>query len=211
MERFEPFGLCGFSSWGRVGVVINAATWGVPFWHLSHIAVAARHPDRPELLLCESTTLADSPCIIQGRRVAGVQWHPIAERIRAYKGLVWYYRPRSPLYHDEAARLSEFLAGMTGRHYDTPGALGARDWLLAALVRWGRPADLSSLFCSELCAAAGQMLDRFPPGDNASGFSPNRLARKAVICWKSHRRPVAIKRRPCPCPPVPRPQPTAPQ
>lgn len=198
MKPFSPGDLIGFSSWTLDGVAINCASLGLPLWDLSHIGIVARHPDHPWPLLCESTSLYREPCVVQSKILDGVQWHKISERIRGYRGLVWHYRLKVPLDRYESADLAAFLVEMTGRGYDALGALGARDTLLAALVRLGRAEDLISLFCSELCAAAGRAMGRFPHVRNASGYSPNRLARKAVCCWATHQRPLWIKRRPCP-------------
>lgn len=198
LSSFQCFDLIGFSSWSRLGVAINLFSLGVPLYHLSHIAVVARHPKVNKLLLCESTTQYRRPCFIQGRVVDGVQWHEIGPRIRSYRGLVYRYRLREPLTPEQEGKLSEFLAGMTGRGYDALGALGARDTLLGALVRIGKKEDLTSLFCSELCISAGEAIEVFPKKCNASGFSPNRSVRKAVCCWRTHHRPDWVKRLPCP-------------
>lgn len=196
--RFEPMDLIGFSSWSGCGVAINLCSLGIPFYHLSHVGIVARHPDHPWPLLCESTNLYRKPCMVQDKLVDGVQWHKIGPRIRSYKGLVYHYQVRVPLTPGQQSMLSQFLKDMTGRSYDAFGALGARDTLLGWLARRGKVADLVSLFCSELVAAAGRKCGVYPQSINASGFSPNRIIRKSVLCWKTHFRPRWIKR--CPCP-----------
>ena len=54
--------IIGFSgdSWMSAG--INMATYGIPFWSLSHVGIVGEHDG--ELLLFESTELNKLPCAI---------------------------------------------------------------------------------------------------------------------------------------------------
>jgi len=200
-KRFLPGDWIGFSSWSLrppLGVAINLFTWGVPFWGLSHIAVVTRHPDHPWPLLFEATTRVDEPCVVQGYRMDGAQYHKIERRIATYRGLVWHYPLALPLCPGEVRRLAEFCDGLKGRSYDAIGAVGARDTLSGRLARRGVPEDLTSLFCSEVAVACDKISGRAPLEEVSSVYSPNRATRRAVWWWRSHLRPTWVKRWPCP-------------
>lgn len=173
-EYVKPGDLIGFSghSWQSAG--INLATYGIPFWNISHVAILGEVGGR--LLLFESTTMAGAPCVIQGKEVSGTQAHWITPRVEAYRGKVWHYPLYRPLYRVEAARLTGFLLTYVGRDYDAIGAFRCGgigwSWLESRL----HPADLSSLFCSEYCAAAHARVGILQT-DHVSRWNPNRLLR----------------------------------
>jgi len=89
---------------------------------------------------------------------------------------VWHYPFYRPLYPFESKRLSEFLLEYLGKDYDAIGAFRAGgigwSWLESKLRRQ----DLTSLFCSEYCAAAHAHVGVFRT-DHVSRWSPNRLVR----------------------------------
>jgi len=194
---FKPMDIIGFSSCSGHGVGINLFSLGIPFYHCSHVAVVAFHPDHPWPLLCESTTLYPEPCVVQGKVLDGVQWHKIIPRIASYRGMVYHYRLREKLSPSAESQLSQFLVSITGREYDTWGALGARNTLLGALVRRGHKTDLSSLFCSEVVMSAGQKIGIYPKHALSSGYSPNQVIRRSVCEWRTHHRARWVKRYPC--------------
>ncbi len=166
--------IIGFSGDSWLSAGISVATLGIPFWDLSHVGIVGEHEG--ELLLFESTTLNDSPCVIQGRSVSGVQSHRIDECVRAYRGKAWLYPLYRPLYLQESKRLSAFLIEHLGRNYDTIGAFRSGGKVFSWIESLLRRQDFSSLFCSELCAAAFQCTGILPT-DNASRWNPNRLVR----------------------------------
>jgi len=166
--------IIGFSGDNWLSAGISVATLGIPFWDLSHVGIIGEH--KGELLLFESTTLNDSPCVIQKERVRGAQAHRIDDRVQAYRGKVWLYPVYRPLYAYEGNRLSEFLIEHLGRDYDAIGAFRSGGNVFSWIESLLRRQDLSSLFCSELCAAAFQCTGILPT-DNASRWNPNRLVR----------------------------------
>jgi hypothetical protein len=166
--------IIGFSgdSWMSFG--ISVATLGIPFWDLSHVGIIGEHEG--ELLLFESTTLSDLACVIQEKRVSGVQAHRMDDRVQAYRGKAWLYPVYRSLYPPESKRLSSFLTKHIGKDYDTIGAVRSGGKVCSWIESLLRRQDLSSLFCSELCAAAFQCTGILPT-DNASRWNPNRLVR----------------------------------
>ena len=166
--------ILGFSGDSWLSVGINLATYGIPFWSLSHVGILGEH--NGELLLFESTGLNDLPCAIQGRRVSGTQAHRLDECIETYNGKVWHYPLCRPLCQFENRKLSTFLHEHLDKDYDAIGAFRAAgvgwSWLESKL----RPQDLSSLFCSEYCASAHAHVGLFRT-DHVSRWSPNRLVR----------------------------------
>ena len=166
--------LVGFSGGGWLSAAINIATYGLPFFGLSHIGIIGSHEG--ELLLFESTSLSRLPCLIQGKPVFGTQAHRLDDRVKVYKGKVWLYPLVTRLYDFESERLSKFLTAFIGKNYDAIGAFRAGgigwSWLESKLRR----ENLESLFCSEYCAAAHANIGIFRT-DNVSRWSPNRLAR----------------------------------
>jgi len=166
--------IIGFSGDSWLSVGINLATYGIPFWSLSHVGIVGEHDG--ELLLFESTSLSELSCAIQRKPVWGTQAHRLDECVQAYGGKVWHYPLYRPLYPFESKRLSAFLLEYIGKDYDAIGAFRAGgigwSWLESKLRRQ----DLSSLFCSEYCAAAHARVGVFRT-DHAGRWSPNRLVR----------------------------------
>lgn len=177
---FEPGDLIGFSSCSALGVGINLATLGVPFYGLSHVGIIAPSPTLDgRLMLFESTMLAEKPCEIQGKRVEGVQAHRPAERMASYRGKLWHYPLRWTLPDHLASRLGMACEGWLGTSYDAIGAFRSRAVGFGWLERRLRKEDLTSIFCSEFVAAAWTHVGLMQ-SDNASAWNPNRLARFAV-------------------------------
>ena len=164
----------GFSGDNWLSAGINLATYGIPFWSLSHVGILGEH--KGELLLFESTLLSNLSCVVQGKPVEGTQAHRLDECIEAYGGKIWQYPLYRPVYPFESKWLSEFLLSYLGKKYDTIGAFRAAgvgwSWLESKLRRQ----DLSSLFCSEYCAAAHASIGVFQT-DHVSRWNPNRLVR----------------------------------
>ena len=166
--------IVGFSGDCWLSAGINLATYGIPFFSLSHVGIVGEH--RGELLLFESTEQNSLPCVIQGKPVSGAQAHRLDKCIEAYGGKAWLYPLYRPLYAYERKRLYTFLHKYIGMDYDAIGAFRSAgvgwSWLESRLRR----EDLSSLFCSELCAAAHANIGIFRT-DHVSRWNPNRLVR----------------------------------
>ena len=133
--------------------------------------------------------------MVQERVLDGVQFHFPRRRINRYRGRVWHYPLAEPLGVIDSTMLGEWCADMAGIEYDLVGAFRSRDTILGCLLR--RKADLTSLFCSELCAAALTHIGRLPADTNPSSWSPNRLCR-TMVRQGIHTRPIRVKSRPCP-------------
>jgi hypothetical protein len=166
--------LLGFSGDGWLSAGINLATYGIPYWSLSHVGIVGEYKGRT--LLFESCLEDADPCEIKGKVFSGTQAHTIESRLTDYHGKIWHYPLYRSLYDFERKRLNRFLRDTTGIPYDEIGAFRAGgigfSWLESLL----READLSSLFCSEWCAAAHSTIGIFQT-DNASRWSPNKLVR----------------------------------
>jgi hypothetical protein len=164
----------GFSGDCWLSAFINLATYGIPYWSISHVGVMADYAD--QLLLFESTVLSDIPCAIQGIDIPGTKAVALEERVKGYCGKIWHYPLYRLLYDFERERLSEFLLSTLGMPYDSIGAVraGGLGWSWLESKLW--PADLSAIFCSEWVCAAHTVLGVFQT-DHISRWSPNRLIR----------------------------------
>ena len=134
------------------------------------------------MLLFESTTLCDEPCVLTGKLISGVQAHEPESRIDGYPGDVARLRlmPAWRLGRREVELLHNWLMHVASEPYDLRGALisGTRLFKWTALMPYP---DLGSLFCSELCAAALMRLHRMPL-ENPSAYSPASLVRELRRC-----------------------------
>ena len=165
--------------------MINILTYGIPWWNISHVGIIGEH--KGELLLFESTTLSDVPCVIQGKPFKGTQAVRLSDRLERYSGRAWHYPLYRPLFDAEAERLNDFLRDNIGIAYDYIGAVRAGgigwSWFESLL----HDEDLSFIFCSELVAAAHALIGLLQT-DNISRWNPNRLIR--------HQRWAGILRKP---------------
>lgn len=173
--EFMPGDLLGFSghAWSSAG--INIATYGIPLWSLSHVAIVGEHEKKT--VLFESLTDSPQPCLVAGKLVVGTQVHEIQRTIDEYHGKVWHYPLFRKLYDFERGRLNNFLHEYLGHGYDQIGAFRAGGLGFSWVESWLHPQCLSSLFCSEYCCAAHSTIGVFAT-DNVARWSPNRLVRK---------------------------------
>lgn len=182
MVDFLPGDILGFSASGCLGATINLGTWGVPGWGLSHVALVGRNPDSPsDNVLWEATGLVGTPCVLQGRYTSGVQVQHIAARVAGYVGRVWHYPLVKPLKPEQVDDLDTFCEQHLGRDYDAIGAFRSRGLSLVERCVF-RPADLTSVFCSEFVAAAHAFAGVIV-GLNISRMNPNRLVRYERAAW----------------------------
>ena len=174
VPEFKAGDILGFSGHALLSAWINLMTYGIPFWGLSHCGIIAEH--QGQLVLFESCAETPDPCIVQEKLVSGSQAHDIDRAVASYPGKVWHYPLYRKLYDFESKRLSKFLRGSLGMPYDTIGAFRATGVGFSTLESMLRPADLSSLFCSEWCCAAHSDIGVFPT-DHSGRYSPNRFVR----------------------------------
>lgn len=164
----------GFSGFGRPSIIVNLVTYGIPWWNISHVGIIGEFEGKQ--LLFESTTLSNIPCVIQGEPFKGVQAVRLADRILSYNGKAWHYPVYRPLFGAEADRLNDFLIEKVGTPYDMTGGMRSAgvglSWLEAKL----RDEDLNLIFCSELVAAAYNLIGLIRT-ESASRWNPNRFIR----------------------------------
>ena len=165
--------LIGCSSYSWLDMGINLATRGIPFYHISHVGIVA---NSVAPVIFESSMGIKDDCIIQKKRVKGVQAHFLTNRVDDYKGKVWLYPLTRVLSRDERFRLREYLESQIGVQYDALGAFRSRDLSILEKVLFRVP-DLHSLFCSEYCGEAYKQVGIFGSGLNAGSLSPNKLTR----------------------------------
>lgn len=186
-SEIKPGDIIGFSGQHWKSAAISFLTYGIPYWSLSHVGIVGEHDGR--LLFFESTENYPKPCEILGKCINGTQAHDLDTVIADYIGRVWHYSIYRPLFEHERERLSGFLHATLGIPYDTIGAFRAGglgySWLEARFSYQ----DLSSLFCSEWCAAAHAEVGVFST-DNVSRWNPSlfvRTERRAGILQKPRR------------------------
>jgi hypothetical protein len=169
--------IIGFSGRSWVSAAINIATYGIPLWGISHVGILANCPDG-KLRLFESTTLdGDIPCEITGKPICGTQAHALDFILGHYDGKAYHYPLYRPLYPNEDERLTEFLIDTIGVPYDMLGAFRSAGVGLSWIESLFREQDLTSIFCSEMVAAAYATVGLFAT-DNVSRWNPNRLVRR---------------------------------
>src|SRR5690349_10220807 len=69
----KPGDILGFSGYHPASIAINLVTYGIPFWHLSHVGIVGEHCG--ELVLFESCITDPDPCVITGKHFSGTQAH----------------------------------------------------------------------------------------------------------------------------------------
>jgi hypothetical protein len=188
--NLRPGDIIGFAGGGHIARSINAGTWGWPFRHprawrgISHVAVVAPRTTSPSdsLVLFESSTLATTPCLIQGKVVQGVQCQDLKVRLQWYAdrgGTAWHYSLRKPLSESAVVLLGRFCRDHIGVRYDVRGALNARSTPIAWLRRKFTREDLTELYCNEFVGAALRYAGAWEIA-NVSTLSPNRFVRLGV-------------------------------
>jgi hypothetical protein len=168
--------IIGFSGRSWLSAGINIATYGIPLWGISHVGIMAHAADG-RLLIFESTSLdGDIPCEITGKPICGTQAHVLDFALEHYRGKAWHYPLYRPLYPNENGRLTEFLVETIGVSYDMMGAFRSAGVGLSWIESLFREQSLTSIFCSEWCAAAYAVVGLHAT-DHVSRWSPNRLCR----------------------------------
>jgi hypothetical protein len=173
-EIVRPGDIIGFSGASLISDLINVATYGIPRWGISHVGIMGEVDDR--LLLFESTTLDDLPCVLTGQNFAGSKAHNLSDVLAAYSGKAWHYPLCRELYDNERTRLSEFLLETIHTPYDDMGAFRSAGVGLSWIESLFRDENLDSIFCSEWCCAAHTAIGMFRT-DNVSRWNPNRFIR----------------------------------
>ena len=190
----RPGSVLGVASPTWLDAGINLGTLGIPGHSLSHLAIAAEHPESGEsygLLVFESIVQSclppekQLPCIFAGKVLDGWQAHPLEvwvhNQATIQQGNVWHYPLCEPLYPHEEERLTQECLRDLGKPYDAWGAWGARTlglgWAFHIAGHYlPNREDLDNLFCSEGVNLKLRTVGRFPDG-NASRWNPNHTVR----------------------------------
>jgi len=172
---FKAGDIIGFSGRSWISAGINVATYGIPFWGISHVGIMANASDG-RLLIFESTSLETLPCEISRENFTGTQAHLLDDIVRAYDGKAYHYSLYRPLYPNEDERLTEFLTETIHVPYDAMGAFRSAGVGLSWIESRFHPSNLHTIFCSEWVAAA-YAVTGLHPTDNVSRWNPNRLCR----------------------------------
>lgn len=175
MNVIKPGDVIGFSGCGWVSAAVNIGTYGLPFFGISHVGVMAKD-EEGRLLLFESTSLQNLPCVFSGENFVGTQAHVLGDVLEVYSGRIYHYPLYRPLYRNEDTRLTRFLMETIHTPYDLMGAFRATGVGISWIESLFREQDLSAIFCSEWIASAFSMVGIFPTS-NASRWNPNRFVR----------------------------------
>jgi hypothetical protein len=175
IERLAPGDIVGFSGYSPQSYFINAVTYGLPRWGISHVGIVGEYDGR--LLLFESTTGSTLPCYVLNRKIAGTQCHDPSARLHEYRGKAWHYPLRQPLRPWERKALTRYLTGSLGRPYDALGAFHSGASLFAYFMAKVHDENTAALFCSEWCVAALRFIERFDT-DHVGRWSPNAFIRE---------------------------------
>jgi len=200
MTALKAGDIIGFSGNDWLSAVINVFTYGIPYYNIAHVGIIAQYDPsdpypiysqeeiydfdaRPGLYMFESVMANNSfcmpPCAFRGKYTDGVQAHYMPNMwglLARRKGRIWHYPLCRKLRPLESRRLTNFLLRNLGARYDAIGAFRAAGLGFSWVESLLRKEDLTSIFCSELCAAAHRHVGIFDT-NNASFWNPNRFVR----------------------------------
>ncbi len=112
MDRPQEGDVLAFSGSHWMSRLIQVATFS-PY---SHVGIVYRCPVNG-LLLAESTTMLETPCVVRGVRHSGVQAHCLVERINSGDA-VYVLSPWRMLNWPQANELTRAVHECLGRPYD---------------------------------------------------------------------------------------------
>lgn len=164
-RKRDPQGNRIKTKWTHVALVIDPSELAA-----RQLTVAKRKKLDRTLLCFESTTLSQVRDIETGEFVKGVQTSLLSERIATYKGDVWIRRLNKKLSKEQIEAIMALRQEVKGRSYE-------RSWwsLVRAAIDWPfsrQRKDLSTIFCSELEAAAYQVANLLGLDPSASEHDP---------------------------------------
>jgi hypothetical protein len=146
----------------------------------SHVGMVFRlelDPPNDLVMLWESTSLSDLADYESGRPTKGVQLVVLSERVKRYKGGIAIRHLSVTRTPAMKAALAELRQEFRGRAYER----GEMELIKAAYDgEFGENReDLSSLFCSELVAAAYGSMGLLPAKPAANEYTPRDFSAKA--------------------------------
>lgn len=166
-DQLKTGDLVLFSGEGLLSKIVKVATNSK--W--SHIGLIIYDEAFDMLTVWESTTLSNTKDMISNQFVRGVQITPLSNRLLNYKGemavRILRNRVTAP-YQKKLAKLRRELRGRDYEHNKLDLLLAAYDGPFGFAKE-----DLSSVFCSELVAAAYMAMDLLLTGaTSASEYTP---------------------------------------
>lgn len=171
----KPGDIIGFSGTRLPSALINLATWGIPYWSISHVGIIGEY--RGDRLLFEADAFPKLPCVVQGKPFRGTIAVHLDDRLMHYNGKAWLYPIYRPLYTFEQERLNRFLLDHLGSPYDNIGAIRSAGIGTSWFERFVYGVeDLSYIFCSEYAAGAHREIGLLRT-DNINRWNPNRFIR----------------------------------
>ena len=154
--------LIGYSGRGALSDFINIVTFGIPRWHLSHLAMVVVEGGVPHVV----------EALNSEKRVVK---RPLAESLNCP---AWVYPLSRSLYQHESDRIEHVLNNAVGTTYDVAGAFWSGGLLTRMVGSFLYKECKAQFFCSELVAYAWSEAGLFDTA-NFSYWSPNSLARRA--------------------------------
>lgn len=153
----------------------------------SHVAVVADYKGCRRLF--ESTTLCDLPCLIQSRKIKGVQCHSVTERVEKYAGKVWQMRPAEPLSGWQRQKLADWCRDQVGSTYDFDSLLVTGTILRRLTFIRPRPhATICSRYVMQALRAASIVNGEWAPSEWTPAKIARRLPHDELYSW-----PVRLK------------------
>jgi len=136
----------------------------------SHVAMVVIDPNDQRVRCWESTTLSETPDIYANRMVSGVQVTYLSQRVRDYKGLVWW----RPVLADRPADLWEKYVAVREELHGRPYEGDRLELARAALRSWAgnHVENLSTVFCSELLTETHQRFGWYDNSQPSNSMSP---------------------------------------
>ena len=155
----------------------------------SHCGLIVKFEAEDVVALFESTTLSDLTDMVSGKKREGVQLVSFSDRLRNYNGKVAVRRLAVPLNEEQLAEFHKFRREFARVHYERSY------WeLLKAGLGWNRTEDLSSVFCSELCAEGYQRFGLLGESPASNSYTPKTLGGSLLLQGNSLRGALTIER-----------------
>lgn len=167
--------------------VVKLATQS-PYVHVAIVhTVDPQAPPQQAILIAESHIDISLPSVGTGKRILGVQFQWLYDRLAQNPGSAWWTALKEPLTSAQIAQMQVWLQTMESQQvpYDFMQAIGL------GIALENQPDD-SALFCSELVTCALQIADAIDPRINPATQSPADVMQ--FPCFKP---PILIQGDPC--------------
>lgn len=140
-----------FNRWTHLGMVVRSAEWDI-------------------VMLWEATDLVNIPDLGSGVGVPGVKIVPLTQRLATYPGQIAVRHLQVERTPEMMAALKAFRAEMRGKPFEK-----SKLEMFRSIFKWffGRnKEDLSTIFCSEMVAAAWQRMGLLPMAPASNSYAP---------------------------------------